>query len=212
MMYDGYSSRMRRNNRKKKEDMEYKYQLEKLQGRLNSIGGRIGMDKTQFNDLFDLMINSSDQIVIDIFEQMLIAGKLVFGEEINEIEINRRKICEMEKRRHEADVLRHKAEEKRRDKAETSLVNCEYVSKKIIQKRQKLLSSFTFPFKRTPYKTVSGTTKHHVDELLESGHLKISWFGNIKVKSMDDIPATKLMRRKMEKLLQIAEPDNWHWM
>ena len=210
MMYDGYSSRRR--SRKKKEDMEHRDKLQKLQKRLNSLGGRIGMDETQFNDLFDLMINSSDQIVTDIFEQMLVAGKMVFGEEIGAIEIKRRKIREVERRRYEADILRHKAEEKRRDEAEKSLLNCEYVSKKIIAKRQKLLSGLTFPFKRTPYKTVNGTTKHHVDELLESGHLKVNWFGNIKVKSMDNIPTTKLMQRKIEKLRQIAEPDNWHWM
>lgn len=191
-------SRSRRKREEEEEDMKYKRALQKLQTQLNSIGNCANMNETEFNDLFNLMLNSSDQVVFDVFEQMLVAGKIIFGEELGAIESDRRKIAETALQRHKDNV-------KKRDLAEESLQECRVTSAKIIERRENLL--YRLKSVRTQYNKIDDSIRQDVNDLIISNHLKISMFGFLRVKSLKDIPTTAEMRKKEEKFRDLIYPS-----
>ena len=111
---------------------ELENKLRQHQKKISSIGERVGMNSTEFDELFDLMLSSDDQMVTDIFEQMLVAGKLLFGEELGQRAIAR-------EQQRIAQVKYEKEKQERRRAAIDKLHEIEDLSDKIIEKRKKLL-------------------------------------------------------------------------
>lgn len=204
-MYEGHSYHSTyKENEYKKEAEQYRNKFEKLQSRISSIGTRIGLTDVAFNDLFDLMIDSDDQIVIDIFEQMLIAGKILFSEELNQVEILRRKFREEMLRMQQIRIQIYEESQKKREKAEEAYTRIQEKSKIIVKKRRDLLLDLRIY--KIRYNAISSVSvRKDVDELIESNHLRISMFGYLKVVSAENIPTSKIMKKELEK----TKPSDW---
>ncbi|KKK87209.1 hypothetical protein LCGC14_2755540 [marine sediment metagenome] len=194
MFYNSFSSyysiSRRRRQREREEEMREKRKREQIENEIASIGDRADINAEEFAMLWRLIIDKKHSVINDAFKDLLLQAKLIFSAEIGEI------LAEQQRQKFAAEqwaIQRAKEEVRRKAKRE----RLDYISEKIQKRRQELLEEI----RNKKYKILDfrGTKLRDVRELLESQHLKTSFFGHLVVKNVNDMPTSKIVRKRYEK-------------
>ncbi len=191
MLYGGFSSYYRRKRQHEaEEEMRERRKREQIESEIASIGGRANINAEEFQMLWRLIIDKKHSVISDAFKDLLLQAKLIFSTEIGEI------LAEQQRQKFEAEQWAiRRAKEEVRQKAKRERLD--YISEKIQKRRQELLEEI----RNKKYKILdfSGTKLRDIRELLESGHLKTSFFGRLIIKNVNDIPTSKIVGKRYEK-------------
>lgn len=194
MFYNGfssyYSSSRRSQRQEEEEEMREKRKREQIENEIASIGARADINAEEFAMLWRLIIDKKHSVINDAFKDLLLQAKLIFSAEIGEMlaEQQRQKFAAEQRAIQRAEMaIYQKAKRERLD----------YISEKIQKRRQELLEEI----RNKKYKILdfSGTKLRDIRELLESQHLKTSFFGHLVVKNVNNIPVSKIVRKRYEK-------------
>ena len=195
MFNDGFSSynsyRQRKRRQEREEEMREKRKREQIENEIASIGDRADINAEEFAILWRLIIDKKHLVIDDAFKDLLIQAKLIFSAEIGEILAERqRQIFAAE----QLAIQRAELATRRKEKRE----RLDYISEQIQKRRQELLEKiFNKKYKILDFR---GTKLRDVRELLESQHLKTSFFcKRLVVKNINDIPTSKIVRKRYEK-------------
>jgi len=194
MFYNGfssyYSSSRRRRRQEEEEEMREKRKREQIENEIASIGARADINAEEFAMLWRLIIDKKHSVINDAFKDLLLQAKLIFSAEIGEM------LAEQQKQKFAAEQWAiQRAEMAIYQKAKRERLD--YISEKIQKRRQELLEEI----RNKKYKILdfSGTKLRDIRELLESQHLKTSFFGHLVVKNVNNIPVSKIVRKRYEK-------------
>ena len=170
--------------------MREKEKREQIESEIASIGGRANVNAEEFAMLWRLIIDKEHSVINDAFRDLLLQAKLIFSAEIGEI------LAEQQRQE-------FAAEQQAVQKTEMAIYNkakrerLDYISEKVQKRRQKLLEEVSD--KKYKILDFRGTRLRDARELLESHHLKTSFFGHLVVKNVNDIPTSKIVRKCYEK-------------
>lgn len=189
--------------KEQQEVARYKQELEQYQEKIKTIGKKTAMSETEFNDLFPMMLESDDPVIADAFEQMLLVGKLIFGQELGEIAAAR-------SRHRQNQIAMRKARDAKDKKRDEKWNRIDQIAEKIIARRLALLERVMH--EHTQYVSLKGKEKMDIDELILSKHIRKGLFGILKVKSISKIPTSKLASARKEALVDKSSIWDRHFM
>jgi len=195
MFYNGYSSYYSYSRRKRRqeeeEEMREKKKREQIENEIASIGDRADINAEEFAMLWRLIIDKKHSVINDAFKDLLLQAKLIFSAEVGELLATqqRQKFAAEQQEIQRAEMILYRKEKRER---------LDYISEKIQKRRQELLEEIL----NKKYKILDfrGTKLRDVRELVESRHLKTSFFGGrLIVKNVNDIPTSEIVRKRYEK-------------